>query len=143
MPSIPFFSTKECEWSDVTVQIAGATVTKLRGISYKAMKDKELLHAAGDSPISIQSGNRTYEGNIKVLKGALDDMNRAAIAAGGKDVLDLAFDVVIVYKPKGSRVLQTDVLVNVEIKEFQKGWDQGAKSMDVDLPILFTDMVTQ
>lgn len=143
MASIPFFNTKECEWSDVSVQIAGALVTKLRGISYKATKDKELLHAAGDEPISIQSGNRTYEGQIKVLKGALDDMNRAAIAAGGSDVLDLAFEVVVVYKPKGSRVLQTDVLVNVEIKEFEKGWDQGAKSMDVTLPIIFTKLVTQ
>jgi hypothetical protein len=143
MPTIPFFDSKDCEWADMTVMIAGATITKIRGVKYKAHKDKQLLHAAGDEPISIQAGNRTYEGQIKVLKGALDDMNRAAIAAGGDDVLDLQFDVVVTYKAKGTRALQTDTLIGVEIKEFEKGWEQGAKSMDVTLPIVFMKLITE
>lgn len=137
MATIPFFDTKECEWSDVKVQIAGANVTKLRGISYKATKDKELLYSTGDSPVSVQSGNRAYEGQIKLLKGALDDLNRAAIAAGGEDVLDLAFDIVITYRQKGSRAMQIDTLIGVQVKEFEKAMEQGAKFMDVTLPIVF------
>ena len=69
-------------------------------------------------------------------------MNRAAIGAGGEDILDMQFDIVITYKPQGGRQLQTDTLVNVEIKEFEKGWDQGAKNMDVNLPIVFMRLVT-
>jgi hypothetical protein len=141
MPTIPFFDSKDCEWADMTVMIAGATLTKIRGVKYKASKEKQLLHAAGDEPISIQGGNRTYEGQIKVLKGALDDMNRAAIAAGGDDILDLQFDIVITYKAKGTRALQTDTLINVEVKDFEKGWEQGAKSMDVTLPIVFMKLI--
>ena len=106
-------------------------------------RSKKLLHAAGDEPVSIQSGNRTYEGQIKVLKGALDDMNRAAIAAGGSDILDLQFDIVVTYKAKGTRALQTDVLAGAEIKEFEKGWEQGATSMDITLPIVFLKLVTE
>jgi hypothetical protein len=141
MPSISFFDSKDCEWADMTVLFAGAPLTKIRGIKYKAAKEKQLLHAAGDEPISIQSGNRTYEGEIKVLKGAIDDMNRAAISAGGDDVLDMQFDIVITYKAKGTRALQTDTLVSVEIKDFEKGWDQGAKNMDVTLPIVFMKLI--
>lgn len=142
MASIPFFDSKECEWSDVNVMIAGAKVTKLRGIAYSATKDKELLHAAGDAPVGIQSGNRTYAGTIKLLKGALDDMNRAAKAAGGEDILDLEFDVVITYKAKGTRALQTDTLVAVQITNFEKSIDQGAKFMEISLPVLFTKMIS-
>jgi hypothetical protein len=123
--------------------VCGSPLTKIRGLKYKASKDKQLLHSAGDEPISIQSGNRTYEGQIKVLKGAIDDMNRAAIAAGGDDILDMQFDIVITYKPKGTRPLQTDTLIGVEVKDFEKGWDQGAKNMDVTLPIVFMKLLTE
>jgi hypothetical protein len=126
----------------MTVIFAGSPLTKIRGVKYKAAKEKQLLHAAGDEPISIQSGNRTYEGQIKVLKGAIDDMNRAAIAAGGDDILDMQFDIIITYKPKGTRPLQTDTLMNVEVKDFEKGWEQGAKNMDVTLPIVFLKLET-
>ena len=143
MAGITFFDSKECEWADMTVIFAGATLTKIRGLKYKAAKDKQLLHAAGDEPISIQSGNRTYEGQIKVLKSALDDMNRAAIAAGGSDVLDMQFDIVVTYKAQGARQLQIDTLQGVEIKDFEKGWDQGAKNMDVTLPVIFMKLTTQ
>lgn len=137
MPGIAFFDSKECEWADMQVIFAGAPLTKIRGLKYKAAREKQLLHAAGDEPISIQSGNRTYEGHIKVLKGALDDMNAAAIAAGGRDILDMSFDIVVTYRSNGTRPLQTDVLENVEIRDFEKGWDQGSKYMEISLPIVF------
>ena len=143
MAGIAFFDSKECEWADMSVIFAGAPLTKIRGVKYKAAKEKQLLHAAGDEPISIQSGNRTYEGQIKVLKGALDNMNTAAIAAGGNDVLDMQFDIVITYKPQGARPLQTDTLRNVEIKDFEKGWEQGAKNMDITLPIVFMQLLSE
>ena len=143
MASITFFDSKDCEWADMTVVFAGSPLTKIRGLKYKAAKEKQLLHAAGDEPISIQSGNRSYEGQIKVLKGALDDMNRAAVAAGGEDVLDMQFDIVVTYKPQAARPLQTDTLVSVEIKEFEKGWEQGARQMDITLPIVFMRLISE
>lgn len=137
-----FFDSKECEWVDMDIMFAGAHLTKIRGLRYKAIKDKELLYAEGDEPISIQSGNRSYEGEIKVLKGAIDDMNKAAIAAGGRDILDLEFDIIVNYKPRLNRALQQDILVAAQVKEFEKGWDQGAKEMEVALPIVFLRLKT-
>ncbi len=143
MAGLAFFDSKECEWADMSVIFAGSLLTKIRGVKYKASKDKQLLHAAGDEPISIQSGNRTYEGQIKVLKGALDDMNKAAQEAGGNDILDMQFDIVITYKASGARPLQTDTLHGVEVKDFEKGWDQGAKNMEISLPIVFLQLETE
>lgn len=138
-----FFDSKECEWSDLKVYLGGSLVTKLRGLTYKAKQDKSLLHAADNKPISIQRGNREYEGSIKVLKGALDDMNRAAKAAGADDILDISFDIVATYRPKGLRTLQTDTLATVEITEFEKAMEQGAKNMDVTLPIIFLELISE
>lgn len=132
-----FFNSKECEWADMEVLLAGAPVTKIRGLKYKAKKDKEALYADGDQPIAIQSGNRSYEGEIKILKGALDDMNRAARAALGQDILDLEFDIVVTYKPRSNRALKQDILVGVQVKEFEQGWQQGAKHMEITIPIIF------
>ena len=61
MADIGITNYKECEWVDFALHFGGVQVTKIRGVSYKASKDKDLLHGAGDEPISIQSGNRTYE----------------------------------------------------------------------------------
>ncbi|MDR3681547.1 MAG: hypothetical protein P4L41_16385 [Flavipsychrobacter sp.] len=137
MPGLQFFDSQECEWVDMTVNFAGSPLTKIRGLKYKAAQEKEALYAAGDEPISIQSGHRTYDGTIKVLKGALDDMNKAALAAGARDILDMEFDIVVVYAPKGIRLLHTDVLTRCQVKEFEKGWDTGAKMMEISLPIMF------
>lgn len=142
MTGVVFFDSKECEWADMSVVFAGAPLAKIRGLKYKAAKDKQLLHGAGDAPISIQSGNRTYEGQIKVLKGALDNMNIAALSSGGNDVLDMQFDIVITYKAQAGRPLQTDILRGVEIKDFEKGWEQGAKNMDITLPIIFMQLIS-
>jgi len=132
-----FFNSKECEWADMEVLLAGAIVTKIRSIKYKASKDKESLYAAGDQPIAIQSGNRSYEGEIKILKGCLDDLHTAALSAGVQDILDLEFDVHVTYKAKSNRTLQQDVLVGVQVKDFELGWEQGAKHMEITLPIIF------
>jgi hypothetical protein len=49
----------------------------------------------------------------------------------------------VTYKAKGTRALQTDVLAGAEIKEFEKGWEQGATSMEITLPIVFLKLITE
>ena len=107
----------------------------------KSKKEKELLMAEGDKPIGIQSGNRSYEGELKVLKGPVDIMNDAAIAAGGDDLLDIEVDVVITYKPIGTRPIRIDTLVGLQIKEYEKGMEQGAMKMPITLPFIYQDQI--
>lgn len=140
MPSINFNKQKEVEWADISVFFGGALITKLEGIQYTSSKEKSLLHANGDSPISVQSGNRTYSGTLKVLKGNVDTMNAVAVSAGGKDLLDLEADIIVSYRPIGTnRPIQVDTLIGVSITEFQKGMDQGAMSMPISLPFIYVD----
>jgi hypothetical protein len=141
MADLTFFDTKECEWSDVTVAYGGAVIGKLRGIAYGASKNKQHLHAAGDEPISIQSGNRTYKGTLTVLKSAVDSMNDAALAAAGTDLLDLVVDITVTYKKRGQRGLRTRQLVGCEITDFEEAMKQGDTMMEIALPFLFLRLV--
>jgi len=134
MAGLNFFDSKECEWKDISLSIAGVPLVKVTNISYKSMRDSEPLHAAGDKPISIQHGNRTYEGSFTLLKGAVDNMNAAAVAAGGNDLLDLTFDATVTYKAQGARALQVDVIMGISVTEFEKKWAQGDKKGEVALP---------
>ena len=80
------FNSKECEWSDLSLFIDGVKITGFRGLKYSVKPDKESLYAGGDEPIGIQSGNRQYAGEIKLLKGQFDELNTAAKAAGYRDI---------------------------------------------------------
>lgn len=137
MPRVNFFDSEECAWSDMVVQIGGAPITKIRGIQYGVDSDDEELFAAGDEAISIQSGNIKKEGSMKILKGALDDLQAAAILAGGRFVTDIKFDVVITYLPAIGRDPVIDVLAGVKINKMPRGWNQGDKFMDCELPFKF------
>lgn len=131
------FNSKECEWSDLSLFIDGVKITGFRGLKYSVKPDKESLYAGGDEPIGIQSGNRQYAGEIKLLKGQFDELNTAAKAAGYRDINDLDVNIVACYAQKGLRVLHTDTLLGVQFDGYEKGMEQGAKYMEITIPILF------
>ena len=64
------FNSREYEWSDVTVVLAGRDVTGIRGISYSPAQEKEALYAKGNKPHSIQRGNKSYSGSVRLLQSA-------------------------------------------------------------------------
>lgn len=144
MPSVPitFFDSKDVEWSDLSISVGGAQLTKIRSVKYGVKTAKTHLFAEGDAPISIQSGNREPQGSIKVLKTAIDTLNAAAVAAGGRDITDLVFDIIITWKAQGTRPLQTDRLVGCQVSGFEKGIEQGGDKMEVELPFLFLQLLS-
>lgn len=129
-------NTREYEWSDVTVVMAGRLITGLRGVKYSAKQEKELLHAKGNKPHSIQRGNKTYEGEITLLQSEYEALKQAC----GGDILDASVDVVAAYgNPTAGDVITTDVLVGVEFTEDNTEWKQGDKFQEKALPFLFID----
>ena len=137
------FNSQECAWADQSFQIFGAKTDKLRGLSFTKKVEKEALYADGDEPGGIQSANKSYEGKIKVLKGMLDDWNAAAIAAGYNDILDIPPSLVsgtVVYRAAANRPLQGFNLAGIAFTELPYGWEQGAKMMELELPIIFLSL---
>lgn len=129
-------NTREYEWSDVSVVMAGRLITGLRGVKYSSKQEKELLHAKGNKPHSIQRGNKTYDGEITLLQSEYEAMKQAS----GGDILDVSVDIVAAYgNPSAGDVVTTDVLVGVEFTEDNTEWKQGDKFQEKTLPFLFLD----
>lgn len=129
-------NTREYEWADVTVVLAGRLVTGLRGVKYSAKQEKELLHAKGNNPHSIQRGNKTYDGEVTLLQSEYEALKQAS----GGDILDASIDIVAAYgNPSAGDVITTDMLVGVEFTEDNTEWKQGDKFQEKTLPFIFID----
>lgn len=136
---MPAFSTKECAWAQVSVTVLGRKVVGLRGFEFKKTVEKEHLYAAGDMPIDIQSGNKKYEGNLKLLKFEVDMLNDAAVAAGYADILDVPHSSVTItcdYKNERTGKLRTITASEVAFSELGRAMEQNAKMTEITLPFI-------
>lgn len=132
-------NTREYEWSDVNVVLAGRLVTGLRGIKYSGKQEKEALYAKGNKPHSIQRGNKSYDGEITLLQSEYEALKQAS----GGDILDASFNVVASYgNPSNGDVITVDTLVGVEFTEDNTEWKQGDKFQEKTLPFIFLDLKT-
>ena len=127
-------NTREYEWSDVSVVMAGRDITGLRGVKYSAKQEKELLYAKGNKPHTIQRGNKNYSGEITLLQSEYEALKAAAKG----DVLDITFDMVVaVGNPSKGDVITTEILVNCEITEDNTEWKQNDKFQEKVLPFIY------
>lgn len=136
------FDTKEFAWANVEIAMLGKVVTKARGVKYSAKKEKEYLHARGENPFSIQSGNKTYEGELTLLQSELEAM--AKDIEPEEDITDIpGFSVTISYVPKKGESVITHTLEGVEFSEDPREIKQGDKYQELTLPIMFLGRKTR
>lgn len=130
------FNSREYEWTDITVVVAGRPVTGFRAVDYSSKQEKEALYAKGNKPHGIQRGNKSYEGSITLLQSEYEALRQAC----GGDVLDASFDLVVAYgnASKGDAIV-TDILVGAEVTEDNTEWKQGDKFQEKKLPFIFLD----
>lgn len=130
------FNSRQYEYADITVFMGNRDVIGLRSVKYVTKQEKELLHAKGNRPISIQKGNVTNEGEIGLLQSELEALE---VAAGGS-ILDLELTIVINYgNPSKGDAIKTDELIGVQFTEDPREMKQGDKFMEVVLPFIFLE----
>jgi hypothetical protein len=136
-----FFSTKDVEWNDLDVYIAGVKCGKVVDFECGVKQDKEYLYAAHNEPLSIQSGNKSYPFTVVVLKSAVDTIWDAAVVAGGDHVTDISFDIQGSFRAQGARALSTLNVVGCEVSEVMFKIAQNDKKIQVSMPGLAMGMV--
>jgi hypothetical protein len=134
------FSTKECAWKHTTVKVLGRTLVGIQGFEFKKNIDKEALYGAGDEPIDIQSGNKSYTGNLELLKFEVDMLDDAAYKAGYTggiiDVPHEAIFITCVYKKEKNDPKRTLTATGVAFTESTFGMKQNGKNTPVTLPFI-------
>jgi len=130
------FNSREYEWADIDVVMAGRPVTGIRGIKYNTKKEKELVYAKGNKPHAVQSGNYDHSGEITVLQSEYNALRQAAKG----DILSVSLDIVVAYgNPTRGDAIPTDILVGVEFTEDNTEWKQGDKFQEKTIPFVFLD----
>jgi len=131
------FNSREYEWSDISVVLAGRNVTGLRGVKYSKKQEKELLYGKGNKPQGIQHGNVDYSGEITLTQS---EYNALRTACGG-EILEASFNLTVAYGNQTTGNAYTvDNLIGCEFTEDNVEWSQGDKFMEKTLPIIFTDL---
>lgn len=127
------FNSKEYEWADLTIVMAGRIVTGARSMKYSKKQEKEALYAKGNKPHSIQRGNKSYDGTVGLLQSELEAVE---LAAGG-DLLDASMNIIVSYgNPSKGDVIHTDLIEGLEFTEVPKGMAQGDKFAEIELPFI-------
>lgn len=128
------FNSRQYEFADLTLVLGGKDITGFRGVKYTAKQDKEPVYGKGNEPMSIQKGNKAYEGEITLLQSELETL----IANSGGCILDIQLDAIVAYgNPSKGDVLLTDVLQGIQFTEEAKEIKQGDKYMEITLPFIF------
>lgn len=127
-------NTREYEWADISLVVAGRDIKGFRGVKYSEKQEKEAVHAKGNRPHCIQSGNITYEGELTLLQSEYETLR---LAMGGS-ILSGSLTMVVAYgNPSKGDVMVTDVLSGCEFTEDATEWKQGDKFQEKSLPFVF------
>lgn len=132
-------NTKECAWHQTSMKVLGATIVGIRGFEISKLVEKEYLHAAGNEPIDIQTGNKTYPGSLTLLKYEVDKMNDAALAAGYADITEVPHEAIVitcVYRKAITDTPRTLTATGIAFTGLAFAMQQNAKMTDVPLPFI-------
>lgn len=132
-------TSSECAWSQFEIKFLTRTVKGLRGFSFKKTVEKEHLYGSGDEPIDITTGNKKYEGNIKILGFEMDAINKTALLAGFGDITEVPHEAVVIscsYKRRITDPVSTYIATGVAFTEAGVDLEQNAKHREITLPYI-------
>lgn len=135
------FNSEEYAWVDIKVMLLGREVTGLRGMEYKVKRQKEALFATGKKARGIQKGKKEYDGTLTILQSEIIALDRAAQEKGYEDITDIDFDIIVSYLPE-SGVITTDKVTGASITEIPRGMKEGDLQMELALPFIALDVVS-
>ena len=133
------FNSKQYTYCDMQVVVFGRPLLDMRGLEYKAKKNKEVLYASGRKGRGIQHGKREYDGTLTLLQSDVIALDRAAQEKGHDDCLDLDFDIIVSYLGDNG-IVTVDRIVSASITEVPKGLKEGDLYMEVALPFIALDV---
>lgn len=129
----------EYSWASLRFAFLGNVDVKgVQAITYKQMRAKENLYGVGDEPVARGYGNKTYEGEIRLMQ---KEVRALRAAAGNKSLTEIAPFTLIVQFANGTDPIQSDQLLNVEFLEDGLEGEQGNPEMPVTIPIILSGIL--
>lgn len=129
---------KQYGWKDVSVVVLGRRIEGITNIEVNRRVTKERQYGRGNQTQAILSGNEEISGTLTLLQDELDAINRAVkLVNPNLDLTKVAFDAVINYENAEGQAT-TDVVVGMQVEEYNKALSQGDTHMQIELPFMAT-----
>ncbi len=127
------FDSRQYEFADITLIIGGRDIKTLRGVKWSRKIEREPVYGKGREPLSIQSGNASYEGEFMMLQSDFDAIEKAA----GDDILSLSVDFEVTFgNPLNGDALKTHRGLGIRFTEDTLDIKQGDKFAEITVPWL-------
>lgn len=127
-------NSTEWAWSDMQISLNGVALGKISKMTVKTERESEHLYGAGDDPFAINTGNKSYNGELETFGTVIANMNRAAKAAGYDDLTDVPWAISVSFKATRTEPMQTILVPNVVFGEFEEGGENNDKAFKKTLP---------
>lgn len=129
--------------------IYNATITinnqniPVTSFNFEYTRDMELVHVNDVAPVGKTKGKRSFSGNVTLLAEDAFKIEAAAPKVGGEQYADeLNFDIVHTQNFGFPIGIVTKIYKNCSITKFDISAGSEDKNMQVQLPLLFTGIVT-
>lgn len=133
MNGIPLINGVAYEWSDITVNIAGVSVTGITAIEYDEKQTIENHYGAGRYPVARSKGKIECSAKLTLLMQEVEVL-QAAVASGR--LQDIApFDIIVSYAPENGTIVNHKIR-NCQFTENARKWKQGDMKQEVELPLI-------
>ena len=128
-------NTRQYEWDDISIVFLGKTISGIVAVEYGADRKKDYVYGRGNDPLSIQRGQKKYEGEITLLQSEYTELAILAKTVNPKyDITDISFDIAISYGV-GAQVVR-DIIRSAEFTEAKKGMKNEDTHMEIKLPFM-------
>lgn len=120
-------------------------MTGIRGWEHTKEVEKEPIYGAGQHAIDIGEGNVKCSGSITVLGFELDQMNKAAQAAGYDDITSIPHEATIItftFRKTPLDPITKQVARGVAFTNLPNSLQQGAKNREIQLSFICMDITT-
>ena len=125
----------EYSWSSLRFSFLGNNDVKgVKSINYKVTRQSDNLYGAGDEPVGIGYGNKTYEGEIQLM---MKDVRAIRQSAAGSLVDIPPFTMTVQYANEAEPIT-SETLVNVRFLEDGLTGESGASELPVTIPLAMT-----
>lgn len=129
----------EFAYKDLKVILMGREIAGLMGLKWTYKVEKSFLHARGSKAHSLQSGNETVEGTVKILQSEYVALVKAIKSVNPTyKVTDVAFDLIENYGNGLTAV--TNIILGAQIEEFNGGLDQNEANQVIELKFKALDV---
>lgn len=124
---------REYEWGDCAFILGNRDMVRYRGIKYTPKIEREAIYAKGSKPVSIQSGNLSYEGEVTMLQSEYQKL----VKAGKGSIFGLILDGLQNYgNPLKGDAMTTDRIESLRFTEAPREIKQGDKFQEITLPFI-------